>query len=90
MDMTQQRTLEHMPGATRANRWALWGIGAGVLGIVATMVTDPIIALTDAQKRQGAAVLGLRAPGGLPHRCRGRFPRRGLCAGVRRRVAAME
>lgn len=58
MDMTQQRTLEHMPGATRANRWALWGIGAGVLGIVATLVTDPITALTDAQKRQGPAVLG--------------------------------
>jgi hypothetical protein len=58
MDMTQQRTLEHMPGATRTNHWALWGIGAGVLGIVATMVTDPIIALTDAQKRQGPAVLG--------------------------------
>ena len=58
MDMTQERTLEPMPGATRTNRWALWGIGAGILGIVATLVTDPITALTDAQKRQGPAVLG--------------------------------
>jgi hypothetical protein len=30
---------------------------SGLLGVIANMVTDPIVALTDAQKRQGAAVL---------------------------------
>ena len=58
-----ETTTEHLrtrgvPRLTRTNRWALWGIGAGGLGIVANMVTDPITALTDAQKLQGAAALG--------------------------------
>lgn len=57
MDITQAppRTRSSLP--TRTNRWALWGIGAGLLGVIANMVTDPIVALTDAQKRQGASVL---------------------------------
>ncbi len=58
MNITEDIAMTRGPRATRTNRWAFWGIGAGLLGIVATLVTDPITALTDAQKRQGAAVLG--------------------------------
>lgn len=57
MEITAEHALTHLPEATRTNRWAWWGVGAGVLGIVANMVTDPILSLTDAQKRQGPAVL---------------------------------
>jgi hypothetical protein len=57
MEITAAHTLTQAPGSTRTNRWAMWGIGAGVLGIVANMVTDPIASLTDTQKRQGAALL---------------------------------
>jgi hypothetical protein len=58
MDMTEEHSLTQASRPTQANRWAFWGIGAGVLGIVANLVTDPIVSLTDAQKRQGSAVLG--------------------------------
>jgi hypothetical protein len=58
MDMTEEHSLTQASRPTQPNRWALWGIGAGVLGIVANLVTDPILSLTDAQKRQGSAVLG--------------------------------
>ena len=57
MDITQAPPRTHSSLPTRTNRWALWGIGAGLLGVIANMVTDPIVALTDAQKRQGASVL---------------------------------
>lgn len=55
---TTENPRTEVPRLTRANRWALWGIGAGVLGIVANMVTDPLASLTSAQKLQGAAALG--------------------------------
>ena len=55
MEITAEHALTHLPEATRTNRWAWWGVGAGVLGVVANMVTDPILSLTDAQKRQGPA-----------------------------------
>src|ERR1039457_5099585 len=58
MDMTEEHSLTQASRPTQANRWAFWGIGAGVLGIVANLVTDPIVSLTDAQKRQGSAGLG--------------------------------
>lgn len=58
MEITAEQTLTQAPESTRRNRWAWWGAGAGVLGIVANMVTDPIASLTDAQRRQGAAALG--------------------------------
>lgn len=58
MEITAEHAASQVAESTRTNRWALWGIGAGVLGIVANMVTDPIGSLTDAQKRQGPAVLG--------------------------------
>jgi hypothetical protein len=58
MDMTEEHSLTQASGPTQPNRWALWGIGAGVLGIVANLVTDPILSLTTAQKQQGSAVLG--------------------------------
>jgi len=56
-----ETTAEHLrtggPRLTRTNRWALWGIAAGVLGIVANMVTDPLATLTGAQKLQGLTAL---------------------------------
>jgi hypothetical protein len=59
MEMTEQHPRAHLPTPVLTNRWAWWGIGAGVLGIVANLVTDPITSLTTAQKQQGPAVLGL-------------------------------
>ena len=59
MELTEQHPLTQAPTAARTNRWAWWGVGAGALGIIANMVTDPILSLTDAQKRQGPAVVGL-------------------------------
>jgi hypothetical protein len=58
VDITEEHVLAQAPGRTRTNRWAWWGVGAGALGIVANLVTDPIVSLTDAQKQQGPAVLG--------------------------------
>ena len=58
MEMTEVHSPTQLSGPTQTNRWAIWGIGAGVLGIVANLVTDPILALTSAQKQQGPAVLG--------------------------------
>ena len=58
MEMTEEHVLTPVPGRTGTNRWAWWGIGAGVLGLVANLIADPIGSLTDAQKRQGPAVLG--------------------------------
>jgi hypothetical protein len=57
MSMTEEHSLTQASRPAQANRWAFWGIGAGVLGIVANLVTDPIVSLTDAQKRQGSAVV---------------------------------
>ncbi len=59
MEMTEQHARAPLSTPVLTNRWALWGIGAGVLGIVANIVTDPIGSLTDVQKQQGPAVLGL-------------------------------
>jgi hypothetical protein len=59
MEMTEQHSRAHLSAPVLTNRWAWWGIGAGVLGIVANLVTDPIASLTTAQKQQGPAVLGL-------------------------------
>ena len=42
MEITTQRPPAEMPRLTRPNRWALWGIGAGMLGVVANMITDPL------------------------------------------------
>jgi len=56
MDLTEEHSLTQLSRPTRTNRWAFWGIGAGVLGIVAA-VTDPILSLTTAQKQQGSAVV---------------------------------
>ena len=58
MEITTEHAETSLPGIMRANRWAWWGVAAGVLGIVANMVTDPITALTNAQRQTGAAVLG--------------------------------
>jgi hypothetical protein len=58
MDMTDEHSQTQRSRPTQTNRWAFWGIGAGVLGIVANLVTDPILSLTTAQKQQGSAVLG--------------------------------
>ncbi len=57
MDITEASPRTRLSLPTRTNRWALWGLGAGLLGVIANMVTDPIIALTDAEKRQGVSVL---------------------------------
>jgi len=57
MDMTEVQSRTQLSAPALANRWALWGIGAGVLGILANLVTDPIVSLTTAQKQQGSAVL---------------------------------
>jgi hypothetical protein len=57
MEITAEQPRTRAPRITGANRWALWGIGAGALGIVANMLTDPLTSLTDAQKLQGAAAL---------------------------------
>ena len=46
MDMTEEHSLTQASRPTQANRWAFWGIGAGGLGIVANLVTDPILSLT--------------------------------------------
>lgn len=59
MDVAQEYPRTQASRPARTNRWAFWGIGAGVLGVVANMVTDPIVSLTTAQKQQGQAVLGL-------------------------------
>jgi hypothetical protein len=59
MEMTEQHSRAQLSTPVLTNRWAWWGIGAGVLGIVANLVTDPIASLTTAQKQQGPAVLGL-------------------------------
>jgi hypothetical protein len=58
METTTERPSTEVPRLARANRWALWGIAAGVLGVIATLITDPITSLTSAQKLQGAAALG--------------------------------
>ena len=58
MEITTEHPRTDVPRLTRMNRWALWGTGAGVLGIVANMLTDPLSALTRAQKLQGPAALG--------------------------------
>jgi hypothetical protein len=57
MDMTEVQSRTQLSAPALANRWALWGIGAGVLGILANLVADPIVSLTTAQKQQGPAVL---------------------------------
>lgn len=57
MDMTEEQSRTHLPMPTQSNRWALWGVGAGVLGLVAGPLTDPILSLTTPQKQQGPAVL---------------------------------
>ena len=57
MEIATEHPRTEVPRLTRANRWALWGAGAGVLGIIANMVTDPLSALSDAQKLQGPAAL---------------------------------
>jgi hypothetical protein len=57
MEMTEIQPSTQLSGPAQTNRWAFWGIGAGVLGIIANMVTDPISALTTAQKQEGPAVL---------------------------------
>jgi hypothetical protein len=59
MEITEQHSRTHLSTPVLTNRWAWWGVGAGVLGIVANLVTDPIVSLTTAQKQQGPAVLGL-------------------------------
>ena len=59
MDVAQEYPRTELSRPARTNRWAFWGIGAGVLGVVANMVADPIVSLTTAQKQQGPAVLGL-------------------------------
>lgn len=57
METTAEHQRTDTPRLTRTNRWALWGAGAGALGIVANLVTDPIATLTGAQKLQGPAAL---------------------------------
>ena len=42
--------------ASRAT-WALWGVAAGVLGIIATMITDGAGSLSEADYRSGAALI---------------------------------
>jgi hypothetical protein len=39
--------------------WALWGVGAGLLGIVATLLTEGARSLTPAEYLRGAEVIGL-------------------------------
>jgi hypothetical protein len=58
MDMTEEHSQTQRLKPAHRNRWAFWGAGAGVLGLVAGPLTDPILSLTTAQKQQGAAVLG--------------------------------
>ena len=58
MESTAEHLRTEVPRLTRTNRWAWWGIGAGALGIVANMVTDPLATLTSAQKLQGPTALG--------------------------------
>lgn len=43
----------------RSNRWALWGVAAGVLGFLAHLGFDPQGSLTPEQRRAGEAVLDL-------------------------------
>lgn len=60
MNMADQYpTISRSQAGQTSNRWALWGIAAGVLGVVANLVTDPIAGLSDAQKQHGSAVVGL-------------------------------
>lgn len=58
METTTVRPPTARPRLTGANRWALWGIAAGVLGVIANMITDPLATLTSAQKLQGPTALG--------------------------------
>lgn len=46
-------------GEERRAFWQLWGAGAGALGIVAHLLTDPQGDLTTAQRRGGAEVVDL-------------------------------
>jgi hypothetical protein len=78
MEMTEQHPRAHLPTPVLTNRWAWWGIGAGVLGIVANLVTDPITSLTTAQKQQGPAVLGLINRADLQIGNANTYPRSGL------------
>jgi hypothetical protein len=41
MELTEQHASAPLSTPMPTNRWALWGIGAGALGIVANLVTDP-------------------------------------------------
>lgn len=50
-------------GRWRANRWALWGTAAGVLGFVAHLASDPQGSLTPQQRRTGAQALDLVSRG---------------------------
>lgn len=46
-------------GEHRSNRWALWGVAAGVLGFLGHLGADPQGSLTPEQRRTGAAALDL-------------------------------
>lgn len=50
-------------GRWRANRWALWGTAAGVLGFVGHLASDPQGSLTPQQRRSGAQALDLVSRG---------------------------
>ena len=62
MSVTETETSSRralLEGGRRANRWALWGVAAGVLGFVGHLGSDPQGSLTPAQRRTGSAVLDL-------------------------------
>jgi hypothetical protein len=54
-DTPDERITSH----TRRAYWAWWGVAAGLLGIVATLLTDGSQDLSEAEYRQGAALIDL-------------------------------
>lgn len=59
MATVAQDSHETYVGTRTRSRWAWWGVGGGVAGLAATVLTDPQANLTDAQRHTGARVLAL-------------------------------
>ena len=59
--MTTAPTLEpnRDPDLSRRAYWALWGVAAGLLGIVATLLTDGSQGLSEEDYRRGAELIDL-------------------------------
>ena len=63
---TQFATSETVdtPARRSTPRWHWWGTAAGVLGLVANIITDPVGAISIEQRKGGVAVIDLLTRGG--------------------------